>query len=155
LFGQNCFTRGLAKNTYGTGCFMLMNIGERPAPSRHQLLTTVAWQAQGRTNFRAGRQRLYWRRGRAMAPRRSRSGEKFRGNRGPGGERAGFGRRLPCARFRGAGGATLGSIRTWNYDRNYPRQPPAATSPAPPWKASLFRSRIFGCHEGGFRDRPQ
>jgi len=51
LFGQNCFTRGLAKNTYGTGCFMLMNIGERPAPSRHQLLTTVAWQAQGRTNF--------------------------------------------------------------------------------------------------------
>ncbi len=44
LFGQNCFDRGLAKNTYGTGCFMLMNIGRQPAPSRHQLLTTVAWK---------------------------------------------------------------------------------------------------------------
>ena len=45
LFGQNCFQRGLAKNTYGTGCFMLMNIGPEPAPSRNQLLTTVAWKA--------------------------------------------------------------------------------------------------------------
>lgn len=45
LFGQSCFARGLAKNTYGTGCFMLMNIGSEPAPSRHQLLTTVAWKA--------------------------------------------------------------------------------------------------------------
>src|ERR1051326_8303399 len=44
LFGQNCFDRGLAKNTYGTGCFMLMNIGEHPVPSRHQLLTTAAWR---------------------------------------------------------------------------------------------------------------
>jgi glycerol kinase len=51
LFGQNCFTRGLAKNTYGTGCFMLMNIGSQPMPSRHQLITTVAWQASGRTDF--------------------------------------------------------------------------------------------------------
>ena len=47
LFGQNCFTRGLAKNTYGTGCFMLMNMGPKPAPSKHQLITTVAWQAGG------------------------------------------------------------------------------------------------------------
>ncbi len=51
LFGQNCFHRGLAKNTYGTGCFMLMNIGREPAPSKHQLLTTVAWQANGQTDF--------------------------------------------------------------------------------------------------------
>ena len=51
LFGQNCFTRGLAKNTYGTGCFMLMNIGTDPAPSRHQLLTTVAWRQGTRTEF--------------------------------------------------------------------------------------------------------
>ncbi|MFN8573705.1 MAG: glycerol kinase GlpK [Gemmatimonadaceae bacterium] len=51
LFGQNCFSRGLAKNTYGTGCFMLMNIGDVPAPSRHQLLTTVAWRAGGHTDF--------------------------------------------------------------------------------------------------------
>ena len=51
LFGQNCFSRGLAKNTYGTGCFMLMNIGTTPAPSKHQLLTTVAWRANGQTDF--------------------------------------------------------------------------------------------------------
>jgi glycerol kinase len=51
LFGQNCFGRGLAKNTYGTGCFMLMNIGQVPTPSRHRLLTTVAWQTNGQTEF--------------------------------------------------------------------------------------------------------
>jgi glycerol kinase len=51
LFGQNCFRRGLAKNTYGTGCFMLMNIGPKPLPSRHQLLTTVAWKTAGVTSF--------------------------------------------------------------------------------------------------------
>jgi glycerol kinase len=44
LFGQACFAPGMAKNTYGTGCFMLMNTGDQPVVSRHQLLTTVAWQ---------------------------------------------------------------------------------------------------------------
>ncbi len=51
LFGQNCLERGLAKNTYGTGCFMLMNIGTSPAPSKHNLLTTVAWKRDGRTDY--------------------------------------------------------------------------------------------------------
>ena len=51
LFGQNCFARGLAKNTYGTGCFMLMNIGAAPAPSRHQLLTTVAWKIASQIEY--------------------------------------------------------------------------------------------------------
>ncbi len=51
LFGQSCFTRGLAKNTYGTGCFMLMNIGPDPTPSGHQLLTTVAWKNGAETAF--------------------------------------------------------------------------------------------------------
>jgi glycerol kinase len=44
LFGQACFTPGDAKNTYGTGSFLLMNTGSQPRPSAHQLLTTVAWQ---------------------------------------------------------------------------------------------------------------
>jgi glycerol kinase len=44
LFGQTCFSSGLAKNTYGTGCFMLMHVGDSPAVSKHQLLSTVAWQ---------------------------------------------------------------------------------------------------------------
>jgi glycerol kinase len=51
LFGQNCFARGFAKNTCGTGCFMLMNIGRDPVPSKHQLITTVAWQVNGQTDF--------------------------------------------------------------------------------------------------------
>ena len=44
LFGQGCLEAGMAKNTYGTGCFMLMNIGQMPKISEHQLLTTIAWQ---------------------------------------------------------------------------------------------------------------
>ncbi len=43
-FGQGCFAPGMAKNTYGTGCFMLMNTGTASVPSRNQLLTTVGWQ---------------------------------------------------------------------------------------------------------------
>jgi glycerol kinase len=44
LFGQTCFTPGMAKNTYGTGCFLLMNTGTQPRVSNHRLLTTVAWR---------------------------------------------------------------------------------------------------------------
>ena len=44
LFGQACFRPGLAKNTYGTGCFLLLHTGRRPVRSRHQLLTTIAWR---------------------------------------------------------------------------------------------------------------
>jgi glycerol kinase len=44
LFGQACFSPGMAKNTYGTGCFALMNTGNSPQTSRHRLLTTVAWR---------------------------------------------------------------------------------------------------------------
>jgi glycerol kinase len=51
LFGQTCFSRGLAKNTYGTGCFMLMNIGTEPISSRHKLLTTVAWDIGGQFEY--------------------------------------------------------------------------------------------------------
>ncbi|HEX4859126.1 MAG TPA: glycerol kinase GlpK [Usitatibacteraceae bacterium] len=44
LFGQACFSAGMAKNTYGTGCFMLMNTGAAPCKSQHNLITTVAWR---------------------------------------------------------------------------------------------------------------
>jgi glycerol kinase len=50
LFGQACFTPGMAKNTYGTGCFALMNTGGRPQASKHRLLTTVAWR-RGSTQY--------------------------------------------------------------------------------------------------------
>ncbi len=51
LFGQTCFEPGQAKNTYGTGCFLLMNTGERPVFSQNGLVTTVAWGLDGRVNY--------------------------------------------------------------------------------------------------------
>ena len=50
-FGQACFEVGDAKNTYGTGCFLLMNIGDKPVASRNNLLTTVGWTVSGRTTY--------------------------------------------------------------------------------------------------------
>jgi glycerol kinase len=47
LFGQACFEEGMVKNTYGTGAFLMMHTGARPVPSRHGLLTTLAWQIEG------------------------------------------------------------------------------------------------------------
>jgi len=51
LFGQNCFDAGSAKNTYGTGCFLLMNTGTQPVASSNNLLTTVAWQRGEEINY--------------------------------------------------------------------------------------------------------
>lgn len=51
LFGQQCVKPGMVKNTYGTGCFMLMNTGETPISSSNQLLTTVAWRYMGKTVY--------------------------------------------------------------------------------------------------------
>jgi len=51
LFGQMCTKPGMVKNTYGTGCFMLMNIGEKPIFSKNNLLTTVAWKINGKTHY--------------------------------------------------------------------------------------------------------
>lgn len=51
LFGQNCFERGQAKNTYGTGCFLLMNLGNKPAMSRNQLITTIAWKLNAQMEY--------------------------------------------------------------------------------------------------------
>jgi glycerol kinase len=49
-FGQACFAPGMAKNTYGTGCFMLMNVGAKPKASRHRLLSTLGWQGPAGPN---------------------------------------------------------------------------------------------------------
>ena len=51
LFGQTCFAPGEAKNTYGTGCFTLMNVGDTPVRSRAGLVTSVAWQVGGKTTY--------------------------------------------------------------------------------------------------------
>ncbi len=51
LFGQACWKSGMAKNTYGTGCFLLMHTGEKPVVSKNNLLTTIAWQVDGRIEY--------------------------------------------------------------------------------------------------------
>ena len=51
LFGQMCVAPGLTKNTYGTGCFLLQNTGTSPVTSKHRLVSTVAWQVNGRTEY--------------------------------------------------------------------------------------------------------
>lgn len=51
LFGQKCFEEGTAKNTYGTGCFLLMNTGEKPVKSENGLLTTISWGVDGKVEY--------------------------------------------------------------------------------------------------------
>jgi len=51
LFGQGCFADGMAKNTYGTGCFLLMNTGDKMVKSKHGLLTTIAWSIDGKVTY--------------------------------------------------------------------------------------------------------
>lgn len=51
LFGQACFEKGMAKNTYGTGCFLLMHTGDQPVYSKHGLLTTIAWGIDGKVEY--------------------------------------------------------------------------------------------------------
>ena len=51
LFGQTCFVEGEAKNTYGTGCFLLMNTGDKPVFSEHGLVTTIAWGLDGKVTY--------------------------------------------------------------------------------------------------------
>ena len=51
LFGQLCTEKGMVKNTYGTGCFLLMNTGEEPVYSKNNLLTTIAWKINGKVNY--------------------------------------------------------------------------------------------------------
>ena len=72
LFGQACFTPGMAKNTYGTGSFVLLNVGPTCPPPTEGMLTTVAWQLVGRNRcLCAGGRDLRHRRGHPMAARRA------------------------------------------------------------------------------------
>jgi len=51
LFGQRCIDKGMVKNTYGTGCFMMMNTGEKPITSENNLLTTIGWKVDGKVEY--------------------------------------------------------------------------------------------------------
>ena len=121
LFGQACTRRGMVKNTYGTGCFMLMNTGETPIPSHNRLITTIAWRIAGRAELCAGRQHLHRRRGGAMAARRARHHpQRVRGGK-PGGERAGQRRGLSGAGIRRPRRAALGPVRARGDPRPHAR----------------------------------
>jgi glycerol kinase len=51
MFGQQCIREGMVKNTYGTGCFLMMNTAKMPVPSKNRLITTIAWQLNGETTY--------------------------------------------------------------------------------------------------------
>ena len=121
LFGQLCWSAGEAKNTYGTGCFLLQNIGTEFMRSRHRLITTVAASAAEAPGVRARRQHLYRRRGGAVAARQSEADWRVGRCGGAGGQRAGYGRRGVCAGVCGPGRAALGRARGRNADRAAPR----------------------------------
>jgi glycerol kinase len=121
LFGQACHSPGLAKNTYGTGCFLLMNTGNNAVASATIWLTTVAWQRDGATDYALEGQRVHRRCRRAMvAATASRSSRPPR-NRGARFERSRQRRRLLVPAFAGLG--------------------------APHWDA-YARGAIFGLREG-------
>ncbi len=120
LFGQRCVAPGMVKNTYGTGCFMLMHTGERPVDSHSQLLTTIAWQRDGRARVCARRQHLRRGRRRAVAARWPGSDSLGRGSRSAGRLGARQRRRLSGAGLHRAGRAALGSLRaraSWRASR--------------------------------------
>ena len=110
LFGQACFTPGQAKNTYGTGCFTLMNVGDKPVRSRSGLVTSVGWQVAG-DHLRPGGQRVQRRQHHPVAPGRAGADPERPGVRPAGGERAGQRRRCGGACLYRSGRALLGYVR--------------------------------------------
>ena len=85
LFGQLCWGAGEAKNTYGTGCFLLQNVGTEFVRSKHRLITTLAASAAAAAGVRARRQHLYRRRGGAVAARQFETDWLVGGGGGAGG----------------------------------------------------------------------
>ena len=81
LIGQACFRPGMVKSTYGTGCFALVNTGDKAVASTHKLLTTIAYQFSGKRTYRARRLDLLGGRDGAMAARRSRRSRQRRRKR--------------------------------------------------------------------------
>ena len=105
LFGQMCTEPGSVKNTYGTGCFLLMNTGEKPILSRNNLLTTVAWKI-----FR-----------RPVAARRPRHHPELLRDRGPGDIGPGQRRRVLRPGPHRYGRSLLGPVCPWYHLRHHPR----------------------------------
>lgn len=94
LFGQLCVDPGDVKNTYGTGCFLLMNSGEKPIYSKNRLITTIAWKIGDTVNYALEGSIFVGGVGGAMAPRQSPLHKQFVGSGETRGIRSGYGRRL-------------------------------------------------------------
>jgi hypothetical protein len=139
LFGQACFEPGMAKNTYGTGCFLLMNTGSEPQYSSHRLLTTVAWDIGERCYALEG---SVFTGGAVVqcAPRRARDHRVFVRRGIPGRRRARRGRCVLVPAFTGLGSPhwdpTL-AVRSWDCRV----APLAPTSRAPRSNRSRSRAR--------------
>ena len=122
LFGQECFTAGEGKNTYGTGCFLLVNCGETPALSRRGMLTTVAATLAGERMQNVLEERVRGRRGDPVAARRDGADRGIARQRILRLEDRRHGRRVRCARLHGTGRALLGHVRARDHRRHDARE---------------------------------
>ena len=142
-FGQACFTPGMAKQTYGTGAFLLLNTGDRAVASEHGLLTTVGWQLRRGGDLRPRGLGLHRRGGGAVAAGRPRHHQGVGGCGGPGRAGGGHRRGLRRARLRRAGRPLLGPVCPRHDHRPDPRHAPWPTSRArrwTPWPTRLATS---------------
>ena len=154
LFGQQCFRHGMVKNTYGTGCFLLMNTGTEIPRSESGLLGTVAWGRQGRTEyalegsvFIAGAA-IQWLRDEMKLHQRR------RGKRSPGALGARHARGLPGSRLRGPGRAALGRLRARDHYRHHAWGQPSALGARGAGVHCLSDARSGGRHGARLRFAP-
>ena len=130
LFGQACFTPGMAKNTYGTGSFVLLNVGSSCPPPTEGMLTTVAWQLVGRHRcVCAGGRDLRHRRGHPMAARRTRTDRIRCRDRAPRRRHPRQRWRVRRAGIRRPRQPVVGSLRAWHHRRHHPRHIEGASRP--------------------------
>ncbi len=143
LFGQGCFTPGQAKNTYGTGCFTLMNVGDTPVRSRAGLVTSVGWQVAGKTVYAL--EGSVFNAGSTIQWLRDELGliESAPGVRPAGGERAGRRRRGGGACLHRSGRALLGYVRPGHHRGTDPGQHQGAYCPGGAGVPSPSRSPIW------------
>ena len=126
LFGQMCVEPGSVKNTYGTGCFLLMNSGEKPITSSNNLLTTIAWKIGDKVDYALEGSIFV---GRAVAARRAGDHPLVVRSRSPGRFGTRHQRRLFRAGAHGAGSPVLGSVCPGSHQRHQPRHDGRAYRP--------------------------